>query len=92
MCFTKRVARAIRKFLKYVLRTYKKEIMTFVSNEIDKRIAEVQFHVNAEVKKKIHNELVAYILTNQVDIHTSAGAETVKTMLSDFIDKLEGGS
>ena len=78
----------IRKFVRYVLKHYEKEIKRYVNEQIDQKLLEVQKVVSEEVRKRIKNDIIAQAIEQGVDIYSSAGAETVKTMISEQLDKL----
>ena len=78
----------IRKFVRYVLKHYEKEIKRYVNEQIDQKLLEVQKVVSEEVRKRIKNDIIAQAIEQGVDIYSSAGAETVKNIISEQISKL----
>ena len=79
------------RFIRWLLRTYKREIKRFVNEKIDEALKEVQKHANATVSRKIKNKVVKAIIIEKIDIYTTSGAEVVKGMVDDLVSKLEGG-
>lgn len=81
----------LKKFVRWALRTYKREIKKFVNEKVDLAVADLKKHISTEVSKKIKNELLLAIIDEKIDIYTSSGANTVKTMVDEYIAKLSAG-
>lgn len=77
-------------FIRWLLRRYKKEILRYVNEWVDQKLLEVNRVISEEARKRIKNEIVTKAIEDNVDIYTSAGAETVKQMISETLNKLEG--
>lgn len=80
----------LKKFVRKVLQTYKSEIKKYVAEQVDAQLINLQRAVSEEVRKKIKNEVIVTALENQIDIYTASGAETVKSLIDEYIDKLSG--
>ena len=85
----KKLKIAFKKFVRWILRKYKKEIKRYVNEWIDIKLIEMQKVVSEEVRKRVRNEVVAKAIEENIDIYSSAGANTVKQIISESLDKLE---
>lgn len=81
---------ALKAFFKKLLNTYKAEIKKYVAEQVDAQLVNLQSAVSDEVRKHIKNDVIASAIELKVDIYTTAGAETIKAMIAEYIDKLEG--
>lgn len=78
----------LKSIFKKFVNTYKAEIKKYVAEQVDNQLVNLQKAVSEEVRKKIKNEIIASAIEQQVDIYSTSGAETIKTMINEYIDKL----
>ena len=80
-----------KKFIRTLLRRYKREIKKAISDYLDARVQDLSTSISTEVGKKIKNDVLTRLINEQVDIYTSSGNEALKSMIDEYIDKLAQG-
>ena len=85
----KKIRAKIKKFVRWFLRRYKKELKTYINEWVDQQLSELNQVISDELRKKIKNEMIADALVNQIDIYTSTGADMIKDTIAEQLSKLE---
>lgn len=79
----------LKKLVRWILKRYRKELDSYVNEWVDQKLLEVNRVISVEVRKRIKSEIVAQAIEDGLDIYTSSGAETVKTLIAEQLDKIE---
>jgi len=78
----------IKNIVRCFVSRYNAELKKYSNDFIDAKLLELQTAVSDEVRRKIKNEVLAYAIEQQIDIYTSAGADILKEIINEYIDKL----
>jgi len=82
---------SIVKFIRWLLRTYKKEAKKFVEFIIDEAYRYIDREaidkLEEGVRKQVKNEVVKQIIIQGIDIYTPKGKDAVENLVKSYINK-----
>lgn len=81
----------IVKFIRWLLRTYNREVKKFVEFIIDEAYKyidrEVFDKLEAGVRREVRNEVVKQVIIQGIDIYTPKGKDAVENLVKNYINK-----